>query len=135
MSKVLGLSPYNSVGDIGNRRVIVTVSAIVHSLGMIILNVGVFTYRLIEMNTWENICSFGVNILCTGALCHAVSGYFTSLLGCRQTAREIIMLIDLIGKTYYSAWRRDVQVLLAMQILCVIMIFTNGVLEISEAIS
>ena len=133
VSKVLGLSPYNAVGDIGNRRVVVTVSAVIYSLGMIILNVGVFVYRVIEMNTWGNICNAGERILYTGALCHAVSGYFTSLLGCRQTAREFTRLNDLIGATYYSVWRKDSQLLLAMQILCVIMIVTAGGFEISQA--
>ena len=133
VSKVLGLSPYSAVGDIGNRRIIVTVSAVIYSIGMVILNVGVFAYRLIEMNTLGNICNFGERILYFGALCHAVSGYFTSLLGCKQIAREFTRLSDLIGKTYYSAWRRDSQLLLAMTIVCVILIVTAGVLEISHA--
>ena len=131
--KVLGLVPYSAGVDMGNRRAIVTVPAVVYSLGMLMLHVGVFAYRLIEMNTWENICSFGLNILITGSLCHAVSGYFTSLLGCKQIAREFARLSDLIGKTHYSAWRRDSQLLLATQVVCVIMIVTAGVSEISQA--
>jgi hypothetical protein len=39
VSKVLGLSPYNAAGDIGSRNIIVTVTAIVYSIGMFILNV------------------------------------------------------------------------------------------------
>jgi len=136
LSKVLGLSPYNAVGDIGNRRVNVTVSAIVYSIGMIILNVGVFAYFIFpSMFLWENICSSSEHILCLGIICHALSAYFTCLLGCRQTARHFEKLNDLIGKTYYSAWRRDVQVLVAMQILCIIIMVTVGVLEISVEIS
>jgi len=111
----------------------VTVSATIYSIVMIMLNVGVFAYRLIIMNAWENICSVGVNILYTGVLCQAVSGYLTSLLGRRHIAREFTRLIDLIGKTYYSAWRRDSRLLLAMEILCVIMTVTAAVLEISQA--
>jgi hypothetical protein len=133
VSKVLGLSPYSAVGDIGNRNIIVTVSAVMYSLGMVILSFGVFTYRFIEMTTWENICNFSENILLIGALCHVVSAYCTSLLGCRQTAREFTRLNHLIGKTYYSLWRRDIQLLLAMQILCVILTFTAGVTEFSQA--
>jgi hypothetical protein len=133
VSKVLGLSPYNVVGDIGNRSIIVTVSAIIYSIGMIVLNIGVFVYRSIEMNTLGNICNVGENILYIGALCHAVSGYFTSLLGCRQTAREFARINDLIGATNYSVWRKDSQLLLAMQISCVIMTVTSGVSEISQA--
>jgi hypothetical protein len=130
--KVLGLSPYSAVGDVGNRRAIVTLSAVIYSIGMLMLHVGVSAYRLIEMNTWENICSFGGNILIFGAICHAVSGYFTSLLGYKQIVREFTRLSDLIGKTHYSAWRRDSQLLLAMQIVCVIMIVTAGAMEISQ---
>jgi hypothetical protein len=44
LSKVLGPSPYSAVGDIINRRIIVTVSAIIYSLGMFTLNVRVFIY-------------------------------------------------------------------------------------------
>jgi len=47
VSKVLGLSPYNAVGDIGSGRIIVTVSAIIHSIGMFILNAGLFAYGLV----------------------------------------------------------------------------------------
>jgi hypothetical protein len=65
VSKVLGLSPYNAVGDVGNCRIIVTVSAIIYSLGMFILNVGVFVYRFTEITIRKNICSFGENILYT----------------------------------------------------------------------
>jgi hypothetical protein len=132
ISKIFGLWPYSAVGGFGDHRITVTVSATVYSIVMIIQNVGVFVYRLIIMNEWENVCSFGANILYTGTLCQAVSGYFTSLLGCRQIAREFTRLNDLIGKTYYSAWRRDSQLLLAMQILCVIMTVTAAVLGISQ---
>jgi hypothetical protein len=41
VSKVLGISPYSAVGDIGNCRGIVTVSAVICSIGMVILHVGV----------------------------------------------------------------------------------------------
>jgi hypothetical protein len=68
ISKVFGLSPYNAVGDIGDRRIVVTVSAAIYSIGMTILNVGVFAYQLIIINDWEIICSFGARILYTGAL-------------------------------------------------------------------
>jgi len=137
VSKVLGLSPYNAVGDIGNRRVIVTVSAIVYSIGMFILNVAVIAYVVLTAGfNWENICSSGENVIRVylEALCLALSAYCTCILGCRQTARQITRVNDLIGKTYYFAWRRDLQLLLAIQILCVIMIVTAGVLEISEEI-
>ena len=136
VSKVLGLSPYNSVGDIGNRRVIVTVSAIIYSIGVFIFNAAVIAYSVLtDIFNWENICSSGENIIYLQTLCLALSAYCTCLLGCRQTARQITRLNDLIGKTYYFAWRRDLQLLLAMQILCVIMIVTAGVLEISKEIS
>jgi hypothetical protein len=136
VSKVLGLSPYNAVGDIGNRSVIVTVSAIIYSIGLFILNVGVFAYFIFpSMFLWENICSTSEHIICLGIICHALSAYFTCLLGCKQTARQFEKLNDLIGKTYYSVWRRDLQLLLAMQILCVVIIVTVGVLDTSQAIS
>ena len=136
VSKVLGLSPYNAVGDIGNRRVIVTVYATIYSIGMIILNVGVFAYFMFpSMFLWENICSSSEHIICLGIICHALSAYFTCLLGCKHTARQFEKLNDFVGKTYYSVWRRDIQLLLAMQILCVLMIVTVGVLDISQAIS
>jgi hypothetical protein len=133
VSKILGLSPYNAVGDIGKRRIIVSVSALINSIGMLIVNVGVFAYRLIEMDSWENICNFGGNIQYTGTLCHAVSAYFTCLFGCRQTARQFERLNNLIGKTYYSAWRKELLVLLAMQILCAIVTVIAGVVEFSPA--
>jgi len=136
VSKVLGLSPYNAVGDIGNRRIIVTVSATIYSLGMFIFNAAVIANGLLTaIRTWENICTSGESITLLETLCVALSAYFTCLLGCRHTAREITRLNDLIGKTYYSALRRDLQLLLAMQILCVITIVTAGVLEICEEIS
>jgi hypothetical protein len=134
-SKVLGLWPYNAVGDIGNRRITVTVSAVIYSIAMLILNAGVFAYGLFPlMMSWESICSSSEHILCLATLCHAVSAYFTCLIGCRQTARQFLRLNDLIWKTYYSAWRKDVQLLLTVQILNVIMIVTGGVLEISQDI-
>jgi len=133
VSKILGLSPYNAVGDIGKRRIIVSVSALINSIGMLIVNVGVFAYRLIEMDSWENICNFGGNIQYTGTLCHAVSAYFTCLFGCRQTARQFERLNNLIGKTYYSVWRKELLVLLAMQILCAIVTVIAGVVEFSPA--
>ena len=43
VTKVLGLSPYNAVGDIGNSNIIVRVPAIIYSLGMFILNVCLFS--------------------------------------------------------------------------------------------
>jgi hypothetical protein len=55
---MLGLSPYNAVVDIGNRRITVTVSAIIYSLGIFILNVGVFSYGVVTaIYAWENICT------------------------------------------------------------------------------
>ena len=136
VSKVFGLSPYKAAGDIGNRRIIVPLSAVIHSIGMFILNVGLFAYGLVPaMFTWKTICSTTESFIFFQTLCLALCAHFTCLLGCRQTARQFGKLNDLIGKTYYSAWRRDSQLLLAMQIVCVIMIFTAGVLEISEEIS
>jgi hypothetical protein len=135
-SKILGLSPYNAVGDIGNRRVIVTVSAVIYSIGMLILNVGELAYGVLTaMLTWENICTSGESITFLVTLCLALCAYCTCLLGCRQTARQFEKLNDLVGKTYCSVWRRDVQLLLPMQILGVIMIVTAGVFDISEEIS
>jgi len=136
LSKVIGLSPYSAVGYIGNRRIIVTVSAIIHSIGMFILNVGLFAYGLVPaMFTWENICSTTESFIFFQTLCVAVSAYFTCLFGCRQTARQFEKLNNLVGKTYYTVWRKDLQLLLAKQILCVIMIVTAGVWEISQTIS
>ena len=135
VSKVLGLSPYKAVGDIGNRRVIVTVSAVMYSIGMFILHVGLFSYGLVPaMFTWKTICSTTESLIFFQTLCLALSAYFTCLFGCRQTARQFEKLNNLIGETYYSVWRKDLQLLLAMQLLCVIMIVTAGGLEISEEI-
>jgi ABC-type transporter Mla maintaining outer membrane lipid asymmetry permease subunit MlaE len=59
VSKILGPSPYNTVGDIGNRRFIVTVCAIIYSLGMVILNVSVLAYGLIPAKfVWKNYLQF-----------------------------------------------------------------------------
>ena len=135
VSKVLGLSPYNAVGDVGNRRVIVTVSAVIYSIGMFILNVGLFAYGLVPaMFTWKSICSTSESLIYFQTLCLALSAYFTCLFGFRQTARQFEKLNNSIGKTYYSVWRKDLQLLLGMQLSCVIMIVTAGVLEISEEI-
>ena len=87
------------------------------------------------MFIWENICTSGEDILYLGAFCQALSAYFTSLLGCRQTARLFQKLNVLNGEKLYSVWRRDSQLLLAMQVLCGIMIVTAGVLELSHTIS
>jgi hypothetical protein len=136
VSKVIGLSPYSAAGDTGNRRIIVTVSAVMYSLGMFILNVGIFAYFVFpSLFRRENICISSENILYLGTICHAVTAYLTCVLGCRQTARQFERLNDLIGKTYYSAWRKDLQLLLAMQILCIIIIVTAGALDCSEAIN
>jgi hypothetical protein len=136
VSKVLGLSPYNAVGDIGNRSTIVTVPAIIYSIGLFILNIGVLVYSVLTaMFIWENICTSGESIILLETLCLALCAYCTCLLGCRQTARQITRLNDLIGKTCYSAWRRDLQLLLAMQVLFVIMIITCGVLDTSQVTS
>jgi hypothetical protein len=135
--KILGLSPYNAVGDIGDRRIIVTVSAVIYSIGMLIFSAALIAYGIrtaIYEDTWENICNSAESIMALLTLCLALCGYFTCLFGCRQTARLITRLNDLIGKTYYSAWMRDLQLLLAIQILCVIMTVTAGVLEVSEQI-
>jgi hypothetical protein len=136
ISKILGLSPYNAVGDIGDRRIIVTVSAIIYNIGMLILSAAVIAYGIrTDIYIWENICTSGESIMFLETLCLALCGYFTCLFGCRQIARQITRLNDLIGKTYYSSWKRDLQLLLAMQILCIIMIVTAGVLEVPEEIS
>jgi hypothetical protein len=84
------------------------------------------------MFTWGNICSSAESIITLETLCLALSAYCTCLLGCRQTAKHFERLNDLIGETYYSAWRRDLQLLLITQALFVIMIVTNAVLEISQ---
>jgi hypothetical protein len=84
------------------------------------------------MFVWENICSFSENILCLGTICHAVSAYLTCVLGRRQTARQLKRLNDLIGKTYTRVWRKDLQWLLAMEMLCVIMIITSAATLMSE---
>jgi hypothetical protein len=133
---VLGLSPYNAVGDIGNRKIIATVSAILYSLGMVILNVGVSAFGVFPaMFTWKNICSFTESFTYIQTLGVAVSSYFTCLLGCRQTARQFERLDHLIGKTHYSVWKKDLLLLLAMQMLCVIMIITGALLDISQVIN
>jgi hypothetical protein len=130
VSKVLGLSPYNAVGDIGNRRIIVTVSAIIYSIGMSIFYAAVIAYCLLSpIYTWENICIFGEKIIILETLCFALTANLTCLLGCRQTARQIARLNDLIGKTYCSAWRRDLLLLLVMQILYVTMTVIIAVLS------
>jgi hypothetical protein len=132
---VLGLTPYSAVGDIGNRKIIVTVFAIIYSLGMFILNVGVFAYLIFpSMVKRQNICISSENILYLGTVFHAVSAYLTCVLGCRQTAQQFHRINDLIGKTYYSAWRKDLQLLLAMHILCIIIIVIAGALNIYEEI-
>ena len=134
-SKVLGLSPYNAVGNAGNRRITVTVSAIAYSLGMLIVNVGVFAYGVFtRMLSWENICSSGESVLCLGTLCNAISAYFTSLLGCKQIARELERINILVGEIDSSAWERDLLLLLSMQTLCVILTVTAAVLDISWAV-
>jgi hypothetical protein len=87
--KVLGLSRYSAVGEIGNRRIIVTVSAILYSIGMFILNVGVFAYFIYpSIFIWDNICSSSENLLRLGTLCHAMSAYCTCVLGCRRDSLE-----------------------------------------------
>ena len=132
VSKVLGLSPYNAVGDVGNRRFIVTVSAVMYSIGMLMLYVGVFAYCILTNTfSWKNICDSGESIIFIETLCPTLCAYCTSVFGCRQTARHITRLNDLIGKVCYSTWRRDLQLLLAMQILCVIMAVIGAVVEIS----
>jgi len=136
VSKTLGLSPYIVVGDSGNRRVIVRVSALIVTIGMLTLNVGQLAYGVLTaIFTWENICDFGESIISIETLCVALCAYCTCLAGCRQTVKHFARLNDVIGETYYSAWRRDSQLLLVMQVLFVIMILTAGVLDISQAIS
>jgi hypothetical protein len=98
-SKVLGLSPFSAVGDIGNHNIIVGVSAIVYSLGMIIFIAGFFSYDVVTITAWENICTLGEYIIYAGTICHAVSAYFTWLLGCRHTARQFERLNYLTGKS------------------------------------
>jgi hypothetical protein len=136
VSKMLGLSPYSAVGDIGNRTIIVTVSAIIYSLGMFILNVGVLAYLILPtIFRKENICVSSEYILYLGTVCHSVSAYLTCVLGCRQTAQQFQRINDLIGKTYHSVWRKDLQLLLARQILCIITIVIAGALDSSVSIS
>lgn len=53
----------------------------------------------------------------------------------QQTARQFARLIELTGKTYYSAWRRDLQLLIHMIKLLVFTIVTTDMLDISEEIS
>jgi hypothetical protein len=136
ISEVLGLWPYSAVGGTGNRRITVTVSAVIYSLAMLILNAGTFAYSILQgMLSWENICSSGEHMLCIGTLCHAVAAYFTSLLGCRHIARQFLRLNYLTAETYYSVWRKDLQLLLAMQILCVTLIVTAVASEICYIIN
>jgi uncharacterized membrane protein len=64
VSKVLVLSPYSAVGDIGDGRIIVKAIDIIYSLGMFILNVGVLAYLIFySMFRKENICISCENIL------------------------------------------------------------------------
>ena len=115
VSKVLGLSPYSAVGDIGNRRIIVTSSARIYSTGIVIFNAFVIACCVLTTTfTWKNVCSSGDIIIFLGTLCLALCAYCTSVFGCRQTAKHFERLNDLIGKTYGSAWRRDLQLLLAV---------------------
>jgi len=131
--KVFGLSPYNAVGDIGDRRINVTVSAVIYSIAMFILNIALFAFGLVPaMFTGETICSTTESFIFLQTMCLALTAYFTCLFGCRQTARLFEKLNDLNGKKYYSAWRKDLRLLLSMQILCVIMIVCAGTLDISE---
>ena len=112
-----------------------TVPAIIYSLAMFILNIAVLAYGAhTAIYNWENICSSGESITFLETVCLAVFAYFTSLLRCRQTAKQFARLNDLIGKTYYSAWKKDLRLLLTTQALFVIMIVTTGVLDISQAI-
>jgi hypothetical protein len=135
VSKVLGLSPYNAGGDIGNRTIIVTVSGILYSLGMSILTVCLLPYSVLATSfTWDNICTYSENIIMLATLSLAVSAYFTSLLGCRQTAKQFARLNDLIGGTYYCVWKIDLQLLVITQALFVIMSVTAGMLDISQVI-
>ncbi len=78
VSKFLGLSPYNAVGDVGNRNIIVRVPAIIYSLAMFILNVGVLAYGAhTAIYNWENICSSGESITFLETECLELSVYFT----------------------------------------------------------
>jgi hypothetical protein len=135
VSKVLGLSPYSAVGDIGNRKIIVTVSGILYSLGMVILTASQLPYGVLApLFTGDNICAYSESFIMLVTQCLAVFAYFTSLLGCRQTAKQFARLNDLIGRTYYCEWKIDLQLLVIIQALFVIMSVTAGVLDISQII-
>jgi hypothetical protein len=77
------------------------VSAVIHSIGMFILNAGVFTYSVFtNIFTSENVCTFGENIILLETLSLAIFGYCTCLLGRRQTSKHFARLNDLVGETY-----------------------------------
>jgi hypothetical protein len=109
----------------GNRNITVTMSAIIYSLGMIILNVSVLAYVVLTS---------GESIIYSETLCPALSAYFTCLLWFRQTAWQIERFKELIGKTYYCVWLKVLQLLLTTQVLFVIMWVTAGMPEISQEI-
>jgi hypothetical protein len=135
VSKVLGLSPYSAVGDIGNRNIIVTLSGILYGIGMVILTVGQLPCGVLaDLLNWENICTCSESIMILETLCLAIFAYCTSLLGCRQTAKQFARLNDLIGETYYCVWKVDLQLLVIIQVVFIIMIVTSGVLDVSQLV-
>jgi hypothetical protein len=131
-SKILGLAPYIVVGDTSRTKIRVSALAIVYSLAVSILIVGLLGYRQFKItNLWENICNSGENILVLGTSCCQVLAYLTLLLRSRRIARLFDHLNCLVEETSYSAWKKDLHTMLSIQIFAAIMVVIAAVMEFS----
>jgi hypothetical protein len=131
-SKILGLFPYNVVGDTSRSKVRVSALAVVYGVGMFVLIACVLGHgQFKNAYVWGNICNSGENIMFLGTSCSLVMVYSTLLLSSRKIARLFDHLNGLVWETPYSAWKKDLRIMLSAEFLVAIMLVIAGVLEFS----
>jgi hypothetical protein len=132
-SKVFGLAPYSVVGDTGRRKISVSAKAMLYSVGMFIIIAGALTYCQLKMEiSWKNICVSSGNIQSLGTYFTLTIGYYTSLIKSKKIACQLHRLNDVIGKTYYSAWKKDLRTILTVEMFAATMLVIAGILEFSK---
>jgi hypothetical protein len=131
-SKILGLAPYNVVGDTNRSEIRVSINGVVYSLAVSVVLACILGYREFKfINLWGNICNSSENILIYGLSCSLVLAYLTLLLRSKRIARLFDHLNGLVEETSYSAWKKDLQTMLSIQMFAAIMLFIAGVLDLS----
>lgn len=134
-SKILGLAPYNVVGDTNKTKIRVSTLGVVYSLTVSIVTAGLLGHHQFKvMNLWKNICNSSENILIHVTSYSLVIAYLTLLLRSRRIARLFDHLNGLVEESSYSAWKKDLQTMLSIQTFAAILLVTGTAGELKFSV-